>query len=386
MIIAQRPPVLFLINSFCGGGAERIMSILLSRSEHKSGQYEIHLALLDKEPVTYPIPSWVTLHQLDCHFRLPSSLVQVRGLIRELKPAITVSFLTRANVAGCAAMRNTGRPAIISERINTDMQLGSGFRGLITKAIVRLAYPRASRVIAVANGVADTLACNYGVERTRLEVVANPVDVEEIRRRAAEPVDQAIDGPFTFAMGRLVPNKNFPLLLRAFAKSGIPGRLVIAGEGQERAGLLALARSLEIQDRLSLPGFLDNPHSLLARAQTFVLSSNAEGFPNSLVEAISLGVPSIATNCPDGPAEILTGMDRQSIVGTRVAPAGILVPMNDVDALSDALVAAQDPDTRQRLSEEGPRLAGTYCVDSAVARYWEIIEQELAEVRTPERA
>jgi glycosyltransferase involved in cell wall biosynthesis len=383
-MIAGRRSILFLINSFAGGGAERIMSILLSRSEKKSSEYQIHLALLDKEPVAYPIPSWITLHQLDCQFQLPRSLVQVRRLIRELRPAITVSFLTRANVANCAAMPGTAKPTVISERINTDMQLGTGLRGLVTKAIVRLAYPRASRVIAVATGIADTLVCNYGVERKRVEVIPNPVDGDAISRRASESVDHAFNGPFTFAMGRLVPNKNFGLLLRGFAKSGIPGKLVIAGEGPERSNLMELARSLGISDRLLLPSFIANPHALLARADAFVLPSNAEGFPNSLVEALSLGIPSIATNCPDGPAEILAGSNQRSIVGTCFAPAGILVPMDDVEALSAALVAVHEPELRQRLSQEGPKLAAKYSVTNSVARYWSVIEQELAKSRAPE--
>ena len=377
----DRPRVLFLINSLTGGGAERIMSILLANSRHKAAEFDIHLALLDRETGVYPIPDWVTVHQLDCRFSLARSFPQFRRLIELLEPAVTVSFLTRANVANCLAMPRTGRPAIISERINTDVQLGGGLRGLITRGIVRHAYPKASRVIAVARGIGDTLVRSYGVSASKIDVIPNPVDIDAIRAWGSEPCAGVPEGPFVFAMGRLVPNKNFPLLLRAFAKAGVPGRLVIAGEGPERASLIALAEELGLADRLVLPGFLANPHAVLAHARTFVLSSNAEGFPNSLIEALTLGISAVATNCADGPAEILAGVTRQEVTGTRETPAGILVPTNDVDALAAALRRLEDPGLRQSLVDGGRKLAENYSVATSVSRYWEIIERELAYVR-----
>jgi glycosyltransferase involved in cell wall biosynthesis len=374
----ERPKVLFLINSLTGGGAERIMSLLLEHSADKRADCEIALALLDQEPAAYPIPHWVTVYQLDSRFGLLRSLRGVRHLVDELRPTVTISFLTRANVANCLAMQSVGRPAIISERVNTDMQLGSGPRGMITKAIVRHAYPKASRVIAVSAGVRETLVDNYRIDASTIDVVPNPVDRDWIARQAAAGDAKAPDQPFLFAMGRLVPNKNFALLLRAFARSKVPGKLVIAGEGPQRAELLQLAHSLGIADRLVLPGYLVNPHALLARATAFVLSSNAEGFPNALVEALTLGVPVIATNCADGPSEILAGVRRQEIIGTHISPAGILVPVNDPHALSNALLEIQDPALRARLSEGGRQASAAYSIAGSVQRYWEIIERELA--------
>jgi glycosyltransferase involved in cell wall biosynthesis len=373
----SRPRILFLINSLCGGGAERIMSMLLENSEAWSTRFDIVLALLDREAAAYSIPKFVTVHQLDCRFSLIRSYLQVRRLVAELNPAVTLSFLTRANVSNCLVSPSDGRPAIISERINTDMQLGSGLRGVLTKKIVRFAYPKADRVVAVARGVGSTLIRNYGVQRSRIDVIPNPVDVQAINARAAVGSTNVPDGPFVFAMGRLVPNKNFPLLLRAFASSGISGKLLIAGEGTERSRLLELAKELGIADRLLLPGFIANPHALLARAQSFVLSSNAEGFPNSLVEALSLGIPSIATNCADGPAEILAGVERKEIRGTHLTDGGILVPVDDANALAAALRTVQDPATCKRLSVGGRRLARSFSVAGSVERYWQVIEQEL---------
>ena len=371
--------VLFVINSLAGGGAERVMSTILRESEDKRASFEIHLALLDQETRAYELPDWIEVHQLKCRFSLVRSIVQLGGLVRRLAPACIVSFLTRANVACCLVGGAT--PVIISERINTDMQLGNQLRGRLSKLMVGIAYPRASRVIAVAEGVRRTLVSTYGVANQKIDVIANPVDVESIARKASAPVPDVQDEPYAFAMGRLVEQKNFQLLISAFATAGIPGKLLIAGEGPERKNLTELAVRLGVADRVVLTGFLANPYPFLARAQTFVLCSNAEGFPNALVEALSLGIPVIATNCADGPAEILAGVERQFIQGSQEQAEGILVPVNDLAAMAAALQKLQNAELRERMSGAARERARHFELKRAVSRYWKVIERQLAETR-----
>src|SRR3546814_4408454 len=97
----------------------------------------------------------------------------------------------------------------------------------------------------------------------------------------------SIQGSYIVAAGRLVPNKNFGMLIEAFAQSGLPGSLVIMGEGPLRGALEARIMQLGLEGRVHLPGFLENPFAVLKRASLFALPSNAEGFPNGLVEARS---------------------------------------------------------------------------------------------------
>jgi N-acetylgalactosamine-N,N'-diacetylbacillosaminyl-diphospho-undecaprenol 4-alpha-N-acetylgalactosaminyltransferase len=141
---------------------------------------------------------------------------------------------------------------------------------------------------------------------------------------------------------------------------------------REQAGALGIA------DRLVLPGFLANPYALLARADAFCLSSNAEGFPNALVEAMALGVPVVATNCADGPAEILAGVRREAIGGVHIAPAGILVPPGDADAFAQALRDVGNSELRERLIDGGRRRVADYSVAAAIERYWRVIDALLA--------
>lgn len=373
----SKPTALFLINSLAGGGAERVMTTLLANSEAERERFDIRLALLDQEPSAYAPPDWLPVHQLDCRGSLVESLRQVTRLRREIAPQVTVSFLTRANIANVAATPR-GRPCVISERVHTSAHLGGGLGGFAKKAAVRAAYPRASKVVAVSEGVADDLAANFGVSRGRLVAIDNPVDLETARARAAEPSPLDVEGFCVVGMGRLAPNKNFELLIRAFHAAGAPGTLVILGEGPERPKLEALVAALGLGGKVRLPGFLANPFPVLKRADVFVLSSNAEGFPNSLVEAMGLGAPVIAVNCASGPAEILAERPREALSGIVEGGHGLVVPPNDVDAMAEALRRMLAPDVRRAYADKAIARAEAFGVARAVERYWSVIRSAAA--------
>lgn len=370
----HRKRILFAINSLAGGGAERVLATLLAGSVPWRARYDIHLALLDDEPRAYDVPEWVTVHQLDARHKLLPSLTQLRALARRLSPDATLSFLTRANIANGWAMAGRRRPWLISERVNTSAHLGDAFAA---KAMVRMVYPRAAHVIAVSEGVVADLAANFGVARARMSAIANPVDHRRIAELAAEPPAVVPAGPYIVAAGRLMPNKNFPLLLRAYAEAAPEARLVILGEGPERGALAALAASLGIADRIEMPGFVANPFAVVARAALYAMPSNAEGFPNGLVEAMACGVPVVATNCASGPSEILAGRSRDAITGRIDVDAGALVPTDDVQAFATALADVLAEPRRSACGAKARECSLAYGVERAAANYWARIETAL---------
>lgn len=370
-----RKRVLFLINSLEGGGAERVMSTLLRHSAAERDGHDILLGLLDDLPAAYSVPDWVDVRQLDGRKSFLRSVMSVRRLVADVRPHATLSFLTRSNMANVLSAR---APCVISERANTSAHFPAGPRGALSRAMVRAVYPRATRVIAVSEGVADDLRDNFGVRADRMVAIPNPVDANVIRAKAAEPSAIAVDGPYILAAGRLVKSKNFSMLIRAFASTNGDWTLVIAGEGPERDALTRLAAECGAAKRILLPGFVTNPYPLMRAADVFVLSSNAEGFPNALVEAMALGIPVIATNCASGPSEILAEGPRAQIGGLTLARHGILVDPNAVEQMSEAISRMRDPEVRRTYGAKAAVRAQIYSPESVKDRYWAVIREVLA--------
>lgn len=220
-------------------------------------------------------------------------------------------------------------------------------------ALLRKYFPRNDGIIAVSNGVAEDLAQLLGWPwpTDRITVAPNPVVTPEIYEQAAEPLDHpwfaSSEPPVVLGVGRLEPQKDFPSLLKAFAllRSHTPCRLVILGEGAQRDALEQLATELGIAEDLQMPGFVQNPYAYMARAGLFVLSSIWEGSPNGLTEALAIGTPLVATDCPSGPYEIL-----------EAGKHGPLVPVGDYEALARAMLdTLRSPPDRGRLKAAGQR-------------------------------
>jgi N-acetylgalactosamine-N,N'-diacetylbacillosaminyl-diphospho-undecaprenol 4-alpha-N-acetylgalactosaminyltransferase len=297
--------VLLIINSLEGGGAERVMCTLASALAEMEEHWTVSLVTLDRGEDMYPLSSRVARIRLDSGGRLLSGILALLRLMRQDQPDVILSFLTRANCAAIVCSRLLRIPCIISERVHTTSHFSSGgFRNL-GKLMVRRLYPYADRVIAVSQGVGDDLVRNYGVAAGRVVTIHNPIDLDRIEQAARAEPSIILPPDCIVAVGRLVPNKNFSMLLRSYADANVGGALAILGEGPERSALNALAAELGIADRTHMPGFAANPHAIVAQASFYVSSSNAEGFPNAMLEAMSLGRPVVATDCDSGPSEIL---------------------------------------------------------------------------------
>jgi glycosyltransferase involved in cell wall biosynthesis len=231
---------------------------------------------------------------------------------------------------------------------------------------VPLAYRGADTVVAVSGGVAQDLSRFGRLPGGKIRVIHNPVFDPAISALAQEapthPWFEPKGPPIVLAAGRLHRQKGFDVLLEAFAiaRSEVDCRLVILGEGPERAALLARAERLGLSYDIDLPGFCANPFALMSRAGAFVLSSRWEGFPNALVEAMACGAPVIATDCPSGPHEILKGGE-----------IGSLVPVDDARALGHALLFTllSQPDTSQTRAR-----AHSFSVTAAADQYLEALE------------
>ncbi|MBO9724682.1 MAG: glycosyltransferase [Novosphingobium sp.] len=358
---------LFVINSLAGGGAERVFTTLVDRLSQSAGEFAITVALLDNEAEeAYSLPAGVRIERLDTRGGLLRSVTRTRKLVRRLRPDVTLSFLSRANVAAILAMRRSGGAAVISERVNTTAHLKTGRLGVLSRLLIRSTYPLARRIIAVSEGVSRTLESDFAVEPARISVIYNPVDIARIRSLAAQEPAIPVNTVDFVTMGRLVDNKNTAMAIRALAKAETEGDLIVLGEGPLREDLTALAASLGLADRVRFPGFLDNPYAVLARAGCYLLTSNAEGFPNAMLEAMAVGLPVVATDCPSGPAEIL--QVRRSGNEPAFGHGGALIAMNDDGAMARCMAELTGP-RRVPYAAAAAERAATFSVESAVERF-----------------
>ena len=230
--------------------------------------------------------------------------------------------------------------------------------------MAHFAYPHADSIVAVSEGTGDDLARVINIDRSRVQCIYNPIVGPGLLEQSRDAVDHpwfADDaGPVVIAVGRLEPQKNFALLIRAFAKvlETHDGRLLILGDGSEREMLTGLATALGIADRVQLPGFAANPHAYVARASVLVLSSDFESLANVVIEAMAVGTPVIATDCPSGPAEALAG-----------GRYGTLVPVGDEAAMAGAIAAALD----QRAPPVPPAWLEQFSTRHVADRYLELM-------------
>ncbi len=299
----------------------------------------------------------------------------VRYLQRE-RPTALVSAMRLYNLAALWARRLAGVSTriVISDHTHTSTALQDPnrrrkWRRRFIVPVMQRTYPWADVRICVSNSIADDLSRIARLPRERITTIYNPVVTPALQAKARAPLDHAwfqpSAPPVVLGIGRLVPQKDFPTLLRAFARvrTERPARLMILGEGEIRVELEALARTLGVASDVAMPGFVENPYAYLARAGVFTLSSASEGLPTVLIEALACGCPVVSTDCQSGPAEILDG-------GTygRLAPVGNAAAI--AHAVSETL---DDPPPRGRLQD----WARNFSADRAIKQYRQVLDRKV---------
>jgi len=247
-----------------------------------------------------------------------------------------MSGLDTANITNWLACWLAGVPnaAVLTQRsiLSASWRLSYPRTGWIKIRLLGLVYRQARLVISNSAGAAGDLQTNLGISPERSTVLHNSVDVAAVNELAAQPVShewtRLKSVPLILSVGNLTKGRDVPTTLRAFAglRKVREVKLVVLGEGPERAMLEKLIRELGIQDSVQLIGFDRNPFRWMARAQVLVSSSLSEGCPNVILQALACGLQVVATNGLGGAAEILEN-----------GRWGRLVPVGDDQALAAAI-------------------------------------------------
>ena len=372
--MAEPIRVLFVLPSLVGGGAERVLCTLLKHIDRERSHSA--LALFNKTgEYLGEVPHDVDIIDLGKRSRWDALrlVVELRRLIRRERPHVLLSVLEYTNILTLlSAVGFTGTRVVVKEANDPTHALALERFGGMKRWLIRVTYPKAARIVAISHGIKQCLERHFNVPSRQIEVIHNPIDLDDAASKMLEPIShpflQGSNGDaLIVSAGRLVPQKNFPLLLQAIAhlKDDLPLRLIVLGQGPLRGQLLRLAKELGIEERVDFVGFQKNPYAWMSKADAFVLSSDYEGFGNVIVEAMACGVPVIATNCSSGPAEIISHRHD-----------GLLVPPGDAVGLAAAIrEIVSDKQLGKTLTERAVVSCRRFAVDTVVARYETLIAQ-----------
>ena len=349
-----------------GGGAERAM-LKLAGGIAGHG-YDVDLVLSRAEGhYLQEVPDSVRIVDLDARRVLSSIPGLVRYLRRE-RPNAMLTSMNYVNIVGIWArtLARVDTRLIVNEQNALSLEAAHSprRRHRLMPRLIKRFYPWADGVTSVARGTADDLVSTAGVSPNLIEVVHNPIVTTELRELVAEPLDHPWFGPgqvpVVLGVGRLAPQKDFGTLIGAFARVVVrrPCRLMILGDGPERASLEALVAERGLTGSVDLPGWVSNPYPYMAHAGVFVLSSRWEGLPSVLIEALFCEVPVVATDCLSGPREILEG-----------GRYGALVPVGDEEALAAGIEAALAGELPPPTAESWE----PYEQETVVRRYLEVL-------------
>ncbi|VAW79905.1 Glycosyl transferase, group 1 [hydrothermal vent metagenome] len=395
--------IAILLPSLAGGGAERSM-LNLARSFSQQGRKVDLLLFRPEGAYINDVPELVRVIELKAGNSLSGRLLTARadpaGISTLLKPVllplkadssirhihtlkqymemqqpdIILSALTYTNLAVLWAkqLSRVKVPVVVSERIALSMHRRSDkrqhrWRWRFMLPMVKRTYRFADGIVAVSDSVANDLHRNVQIDRGSITTIYNPVVDDMLSKLAAQPLNhpwfEPGQPPVILGVGRLIPQKDFQTLLRAFAtlheKKKI--RLVILGEGRQRAELTELAQKLGVENDVDMPGFVDNPYQYMAHASVFILTSLYEGLPGVLIQALACGCPVISTNCPGGSAEILDN-----------GKYGYLVPVQHNEKLVNAIHSTLlTPPSREQLKAR----AALFSTSTAAQQYLDLLDK-----------
>ncbi len=354
--------LLFYTHALVGGGAERVWALVASGLSRRGHDVSFAVDFVASENEYLLVPQMRRFVLGSNHVSATRALAKI---LANERPDAVFSAIGASNVKLLAAKALSGwrGASILSAHGRFDAE--PRLLGRATYAATAITSRLGTRTIAVSDDLRRYLIERWHGDPGRVVTIHNGVELPPMNSLPDASV-LARREDVVLAVGRLVPEKGFASLIEAFAKSRRAKRLIILGEGTERARLEALIARGSLSSRVELRGYLKEPWPVFAQAKMLAVSSRSEAFGNVIVEALAHGLPVVATRC-GGPEEILNG-----------GQYGRLVPVGDADAMALAI--------DETLDEPGDPLqhrarAETFSLDRTLDRFEELIERVIAERR-----
>ena len=366
-----------LTYSLASGGAERVISILINKL-HKT--FNITLFLLN-DTLFYDIPDSIKIIYLDQSkpnehgiiklFKIPFLALKYKKL--NTSP-ISVSFMYRPNYINVLAhLFGMKSKTIINERSFPSYKKSHGLPGKINLILINWLYKRAEKVVTNALISKYDLQKNFNVKHAT--TIYNPFNINQITLKSQQNI-KFNPTQFSFiTIGRLDEEKNQTLMIKAM--SHISGTLYIIGHGHLEKKLKKLIKHNQLESKVILLGKQKNPFQYLAKADCFLLTSNCEGFPNALVEALACNLPVISTDCQSGPREILapnSDIFTQLTDTIEYGEYGILTPVNNETQLIKAMNAIMmNTELQKKYSQKAQTRAQDFDATKIIKKYETIL-------------
>lgn len=351
--------VLFVASALGIGGSQRVLIEILKHLNRDL--FDIHLALLEgRGDFRDRVPRDVSVHTLGVR-RARMAILPVAYLCWRLRPDVILSFAAQLNAAVIVAQLFMPSKTRVLTREGANITLPI-VASPLRRAVYRAVYAHADLVICQSDDMVERLSTCFKIPRKRLLRIYNPVDAIALRELALGPSPYDNTGPNLVAVSRFVPVKGIDILIKAMP-SVLRARpnaiLTLVGGGPQEFHLRSLAQSIGVTQAIRFAGFQRNPHTFIYNADLLVIPSRSEAFSNVALEALALGTPVVATDCPGGIREIARHANQLLLI------AGI-DPMSLATAINGAL--AESP-ARHRKSDTDQGFLREFSPEAIIALY-----------------
>lgn len=368
--------IAFIINSLGGGGAERVLQTLSNYLVNHG--HDITVILLQQKKIHYTLDEKVKIATLKSSVLakgigtiifIPLQSLELNRLLKKLGIEYAISFLVRANLTFSITKYFSKRRVIISERIHAKKEYEkNNFKNTIMNFLIKSLYKKSDKIISISDGIRESLINDYYIEPSRIVTIHNPQNIAEIQTQKEKNISFEFNDKFKYfiTLGRLVEQKDHSTLIKAFKSchEKIPdSRLLILGQGPLKADTEKLIKELQLENEVTLLGFVENPFDYLKKSDVFVFSSRFEGFGNVLVEAMACGLPIVSTSCPSGPSEILDN-----------GKYGMLTKVGDEKELANAMIRMLDDRLCRKFESLSLERASNFDVSIIADKYLDILK------------